>query len=287
MPSRQHRHFRHQAGYIAVYVIAIVLLLTGVVIEGTRMVREKAALARQSSIRVAALTRTHAAQQWFKAGLEATWSLGLLERPSLQLLAELQPRTFAIDNVSLLVAWEDADLKPDANEFTEAEWRRLLLAYQEVQPDMAVQPDKPDLAKYLLQLKQSQANGKFNSVADFGDSPFLPPSAVEGNAALPPLRKLLAVGNATKRLHVQYSPLPLFAAILAAGPEQLAQWQSIRNSRIATVADAELVFGPAARQHCYEGEMQHLRLRITAGIAGDERELLARQTNGRLIVTAL
>lgn len=287
MPSRQRRLFHRQTGYIAVYVIAIVLLLTGVVIEGTRMVREKAALARQSSTRVAALTRTHAAQQWFKAGLEATWSLGFLERPSLQLLAERQPRMFAIDNAILQVAWEDADLRPDANELTEDEWRRLLLAYREVQPDRDVQPGAPDLARHLLQLKQSQANGKFNSVADFGHSPFLPASAVEGGAALPPLRELLAVGNASKRLHVQYSPLPLFAAILAASPEQLAQWQDIRRGRIATVADAELVFGPTARQYCYEGEMQHLRLRISAGVAGDERELLARQTNGKLVVNAL
>jgi hypothetical protein len=280
-PSHQRRLFRRQGGFVAVYVIAIVVLMSGVVIEGTRMAREKAALARQSFERIAATTRTQAGQQLLKTRLEAHWALGYLEHPSLLRLAELQQDTLVIDDATLRVSAEDAELRPDINQFSPEEWTRLLLAYR-MAPEETVAA-----VQSLLRLKQSQPGGKFAGVADFAYSPFLPAAAVDGDGTLPPLRDLVAVGHGSKRLHVQFSPLPLFGVLLGAGPEQLARWQDIRNSRTAQVADAELIFGTEARKFCYEGEPQQLRLRITAGVAGDEREVLVRLEKGKLSVEAL
>jgi hypothetical protein len=279
-PSRQRRLLRREGGFVAVYVIAIVVLMAGVVIEGTRMAREKAALARQSFERIAAATRTQAAQQLLKARLEAHWSLGYLEQPGLLRLAELQQDTLVIDGATLRVSAEDADLRPDINQFSPEEWTRLLLAYRMPPEEVAA------AVQGLLQFKQSLPGGRFAAVADFAYSPFLPPAAVEGDGTLPPLRDLVAVGHGSKQLHVRFSPLPLFGVLLGAGPEQLARWQDIRNARAAQVADAGLIFGETARQLCYEGEPQRLRLRITAGVAGDEREVLVRLEKGKLSVDA-
>lgn len=279
-PSRQRRLLRKQGGYVAVYVIAIVMLMTGVVIEGTRVAREKAALARQSFERIAATTRTQAAQQLLKARLETHWSQGYLAQPNLLRLAELQTATLVIDDATLQVAAEDADLRPDANQLSPEEWRRLLLAYG------VAQDEASELTQRLLRLKAT-TGGKFASVADFADFPFLPVAAVDGTVTLPPWRELLAIGQGSKRLHLRDAPLPLFAALLGAGPEQLERWRDIRTSRTPTLADAELIFGPEARRVCYEGEMQQLRLRISAGVAGDERDVLARLDKGKLVVEAL
>lgn len=274
------RLLNREGGFVAVYVIAIVLLMAGVVIEGTRMAREKAALARQSFERIAATTRVQAAQQLLKSRLETHWSQGYLERPGLLRLAELQQDTLVIDDVTLRVSAEDADLRPDINLFSLEEWTRLLLAYRMPPEDVAA------AVQGLLRLKQSLPGGRFASIADFAYSPFLPAAAVDGDGTLLPLRDLVAVGHGSKLLHVQFSPLPLFGVLLGAGPEQLARWQDIRNARAAQVADAGLIFGETARQLCYEGEPQRLRLRITAGVAGDEREVLVRLEKGKLSVEA-
>jgi hypothetical protein len=279
-PSRQRRLFRHQGGFVAVYVIAIVVLMAGVVIEGTRMAREKAALARQSFERIAATTRVQAARQLLKARLEAHWSQGYLQHPGLLQLAELQQDTLVIDGATLRISAEDAELRPDINQFGPEEWSRLLLAYGTPPEEVAA------TAQELARLKQSLPGGKFARVADLAYSPFLPAAAVDGTGTLPPLRELLAAGHGSKRLHVQFSPLPLFGVLLGAGPEQLARWQDIRNARIPKVADAELIFGPEARKLCYEGEPQQLRLRISAGVAGDEGEILVRLEKGKLSVEA-
>jgi hypothetical protein len=261
---------------VAVYVIGIVLLMAGVVIEGTRNAREKAALARQSAERMAANTRVDAGRQLLKARLQAHWSLGYLAEPRLLRLAELQTATLAIDDTTLRITAEDAELRPDANLLVGEEWLRLLLAYG-VAPDTA-----GELAQRLLQLKRRL--GKFQHVTDFTDSPFLPASATEGTTTLPPWRELFSIGTNSKRLHLRDAPLPLYAAMLGAGPEQLGRWRDIRSSRQPTLADAELIFGADARNVCYEGEMQMLRLRVTAGVVGDERDLLARIDKGKLVV---
>jgi hypothetical protein len=279
-PSRQRRLFGRQGGFIAVYVIAIVALMAGVVIEGTRMAREKAALARQSFERIAATTRSQAGQQLLKARLETHWSQNYLEQPSLLRLAELQQDTLLIDGVTLRVSAEDAELRPDINLFGQDEWTRLLQAYGMPNEEIAL------AVQGLLRLRQAQPGGKFAAAADFAYSPLLPPAAVDGSAALPPLRDLVAVGHGSKRLHVQFSPLPLYGVLLGAGPEALARWQDIRSARAPRLADAELIFGPEARKLCYEGEPQQLRLRITAGVAGDEREVLVRLEKGKLSVEA-
>lgn len=277
-PSYQRRLFSRQRGFVAVYVIAILVLMAGVVIEGTRMAREKAGLARQSFERIAATTRVDAARQLLKARLETHWSQGYLQQPNLLQLIELQQSTLVIDDATLGISAEDADLRPDINLFGAEEWTRLLLAYGMPPEEVAA------AVQNLLRLKQSQPSGKFAAVADFADSPFLPLAAVTGEGTLPPLRELVAVGHGSKRLHVQFSPLPLFGVLLDAGPEQLARWQDIRNARVPKVADAELIFGTAAGQLCYEGDPQRLRLRVSAGVAGDEREVLVRLEKGRLTV---
>jgi hypothetical protein len=281
MPSRQRRLFR-QSGYVAVYVIAIVLLMTGVVLEGVRTTREKSALARQSFERIAAATRIQAAQQLLKARLEAHWSLNFLERASLHDLAARQQAVMPIDNAEIKVTAEDAELRPDANLLNAEEWQRLLVAYG-LQGTEAT-----ELAQRILLLKQSLTGGKFVRLADLIDYPFLPSTVVDGKENLPPWRDLLAIGHGSKRLHVRDTPLPLFQAILTAGPEQIERWKDIRASRTPTVADAELVFGAEARNYCYEGEMQQLRLHLTAGIAGTERDILIRVgKDNRLVIERL
>lgn len=270
-----------QRGYIAVYVIAILVLLSGSLVESMRVTREQTAIARQAAQRSVALVRTQAARQWLKARFEAQWSLGLLEHPSLRLLAELQAPTLTIDGALLSVTAEDANARPDANLLDTGEWQSLLRLYAVPEEQVA------ELAQRMIDARQDQPGGRFASVDDFGFSPWLPPAAVEGSDALPPLRELLAVRHGTKRLHVQYSPLPLFAALLHATPEQTGRWNDIRRARIATVADAELIFGAEARKYCIDGEIQALRIRVSAGVAGDERSLLVREVKGKLNVELL
>lgn len=280
MPSRQRRLFT-QRGYVAVYVIAIIFLMTGIVLEGTRFTREQSALARLSSERIAATTRVIAAQQLLKARLETHWSQGFLPRPSLLELASLQQAVMHIDNAEILVSAEDAELRADANLLNSEEWHRLLVVYGVPNAEAA------ELAQRLLLLKSSLAAGKFSRLTELVDFPFLPTTVVSGNGDLPPWRDLLAIGHGSKRLHVRDAPLPLFQAILAAGPEQIERWKNIRASRIPTVADAELIFGAEARKSCYEGDMQQLRLRITTGIEGTERDVLVRSDKGNHLTIEL
>ncbi len=280
MPSCQRRLFT-QGGYVAVYVIAIILLMTGIVLEGTRFTREKSALARQSSERIAATIRTQAAQQLLKARLEAHWTQGFLQRASLLDLAALQQAIMRIDNTEIQVIAEDAELRPDANLFNAEEWQRLLVAYGLPNADAA------ELAPRILHLKSTLTAGKFSRLTELVDFPFLPSAVVTGTDSLPPWRDLLALGHGSKRLHVRDAPLPLFQAILAAGPEQIERWKDIRASRIPSVADAELIFGAEARKSCYEGEMQQLRVRLTTGIAGTERDMLVRVDKGSHLVIEL
>jgi hypothetical protein len=281
MLTIQRRHLA-QGGYVAVYVIAIIVLMAGVVLEATRFIREKSALARHSSERIAATTRIQAAQQLLKARLEIHWTKSYLQRASLVDLASLQQAIMLIDNTEIMVSAEDAELRPDANLLNAEEWQRLLVAYGLPSAEAA------DLVQRLLLHKNGLTAGKFSRLAELVDFPFLPSAIVTGKANLPPWRDLLAVGHSSKRLHVRDTPLPLFQAILGAGPEQIDRWKDIRSSRLPTVADAELVFGTEARKFCYEGEMQQLRLRINAGIAGTERDVLARiDKSQRLVVDLL
>lgn len=273
---------RRERGFVAVFVAAMILLLTGIVLEGTRNFRGKARQTAMLTERLAGDVRAVAAARWLKSRIEAQWASGFLERPDLTLLAQLQPSLIAIDDAPVQVRAEDADIKPDANLFDADEWERLLVAYR-----MPV-ADARAAARRLLAKRNAAPGGKFASIQEIIDDPGLPEAlhaGVESDAGawVPPLAELLSIGSEGKRLHVANAPLVLFAVLFQAPPEQIARLNSIRNQRQARVEDAVLIFGGSAQQGCYEGNPQRLRFVLEVERGGSNRAVFVRIEKNRLL----
>lgn len=281
MPGR--RFPARQAGFVFVYALAIVVFLTGVVLEGARWLRHDAGLASRHAERLAAETRLDAAATWLKARLEIAWSQKVLEQPNLPDLAALQPAFFPIDDVQVGIAATDADLRPDANLLTETEWTRLFTVY-----GVAAEPATA-FARQMLALRAAAGAEGFQRIEEITDTPWLPLAMTlgaerEDGERLPAVDQLLSVGGKNRKLHIAYSALPLFMVLLDATPAQLGQLRDMRAQREATLADAQTLFGALAIQHCYAGPPQRLRFRLSAAGTLSVRELIATIEQQRLKV---
>lgn len=281
------RHFpAAQTGFVFVYALAIVVFLTGVVLEGSRWLRHEAGLATRHTERLAAEARLDAAAAWLKARLEIVWSQKVLEHPDLPNLAALQPAFFELDALRINLAVEDADLRPDANLLMEAEWIRLFEAY-------GVTAETAQMfARQVLALRTAAGGEGFRQIEELTDSPWLPTAMVlgverAGGEWLPPVGRLLSVGGKNRKLHIAHSALPLFAIFLEATSAQLSQLRDIRTQREATLADAQTLFGASGRERCYAGLPQRLRFRLSAVGTLSVRELIVSINQQHLKVEVL
>lgn len=248
-----------EKGFVLIYVAAILLLLVGLVMVGAREIRKEGRLSAALQDQLVARNTLLAAATLVKARMEMLHVPQSESANDLLGLASRATEGVMRDHADLTVSFEDADLRPDANGLTVEEWARLLGAYG------MVEPYATDMARRLEQTRRDQ--GGFESALDIeGDYrlPRLLRLGDESDNQYPPLARLLSVSGGGKRLHVDYSPLPLFVSLLGATSEQIERLRDARKSRRLKVADAELIFGGSARAVCNDGEPTRMRVRLAA-----------------------
>lgn len=245
-------------GFILIYVAAILVFVTVLVLHSSQEVRRAAQVSVRMQEYAAAGERLSAAAILLKARLGLQWTQANVAQRNLTLFIDPPAGTVEIDGVTISVSLEDADLRPDANLFTADDWARLLNAY-----GMSDEESRR-LAENINALRLQV--GGFQDIADLTGMPELPSNLLQGFTArggerYPGLAELLSVAGGSRRLHVANSPLVLFAA-LNAPPEQISRLREIRRSRQATLADAKLIFGADTLRVCYDGNPERLRARL-------------------------
>ena len=270
---------RRSGGFVLIYVAAILIFLTGLVLHNSRDTRAASQVSARLQEQLAARDRLMAAAMLFRARLEYRWSQVAATERRLTLFSDGPLDALDIDGVPVGVAIQDADIRPDANGLETEEWIRLLGVYGVARPD----------AERLMQ--DIQTLGDVESIYALAVNPRIPAKLIRGfedanGDSYPALVDILTLGGGSKRLHVEKSPLPLFVALLNASPDQLARFKEARRTRRVTLADATLIFGSDALKLCYEGSPAKLRayLRIAGVPLRIEIEISVSQ--GRLIVSA-
>lgn len=271
----------HSGGFILIYVAAILVFLTVLVLHSSREVRSDATVSARLQEQSAGGDRLIAAAALLQSRLALLWAQAEVAERNMSLFMDRPVDGIEVDGASISITFQDADLQPDANQLALAEWARLLGAY-----GMA-EAESQDLAERIVALRQQ--SGGFENIVDLANIPNLPSNLLlgfetSGGERYPALVNLLAVGGASRRLHLADSPLPLFIAFNAS-QEQIGRLQEIRRLRPPTIADARLIFGGEILKLLYEGKPERLR----AGLEIDgiplrlQVELSAR--NGQLVVT--
>ncbi|TRZ63854.1 MAG: hypothetical protein D4S02_11860, partial [Rhodocyclaceae bacterium] len=224
--------------------------------------------------------RLNAAGALLQARLALLWAQAEPARRNLSLFIDQPVGGIDIDGVNISATFQDADLQPDANQLSTAEWARLLGAY-----GMA-EAESQRLAERIDALRQQP--GGYESIVDLAGTPNLPLNLRQGFEAsgelYPALADLLTAGGASRRLHIADSPLALFVAFNAT-PDQIGRLRDIRRQRQPTLADARLIFGGEFVKMIYEGSPEKLRARLAVGGVPLRLEFEVSVRNGQLAVT--
>lgn len=273
--------FGKNGGFILIYVAAILIFLTVLVLHSSREVRSDAQVSARLQEHSAGRDRLIASATLLQARLALLWVQAEPAQRNLSLFTDQLVGPIEIDGVNISIAFQDAGLQPDANQLTIAEWARLLVAY-----GMA-EAESQRLAEHLDAIRQQ--SGGFENIVDLADTPNLPLNLLQGfetpgGGRYPALVDLLTVGGASRRLQIADSPLPLFIAFNATR-EQIGRLEELRRQRQPTLADARLIFDGELLQMMYAGSPEKLRARLEiAGIPLRlEFEVSAR--NNQLVVT--
>ncbi|MCX7175981.1 MAG: hypothetical protein NT159_19065 [Proteobacteria bacterium] len=270
-----------RGGFILIYVAAILVFLTALVLHSSRQVRGDAQVSARLQEHTATRDRLIAATTLMQARQAFAWAQAEPAKRNMSLFTDQPVDLIQIDGVNISISFQDADLQPDANQLTVAEWTRLLGAY-----GMA-EAESQRLAERIDALRQQ--SGGFESIIDLANTPNLPIDLVQGFEAsgggrYPALVDLLTVGGESRRLHVANSPLPLFRAFNAT-QEQIGRLREVRRSREPTLADARLIFGSDLLKIIYEGRPEKLRARLEISGIPLRLEFDISTLNGRLVVT--
>ena len=267
-------------GFILIYVAAILVFLTVLVLHSSREVRGAAQVSARLQEHGAARERLNAAGALLQARLALLWAQAEPARRNLSLFIDQPVGGIDVDGVNISATFQDADLQPDANQLSTAEWARLLGAY-----GMA-EAESQRLAERIDALRQQP--GGYESIVDLAGTPNLPLNLLQGFEAsgelYPALADLLTAGGASRRLHIADSPLALFVAFNAT-PDQIGRLREIRRQRQPTLADARLIFGGEFVKMIYEGNPEKLRARLAVGGVPLRLEFEVSVRNGQLAVT--
>jgi len=248
------------AGFVLIYVAAILVFLTSLVMQASHDTRNLAQLSARLQEQAVARQRLQVGAALLRARSDYLWRQAQPSERQLALFSSAALAPLLIDGVAVATSLTDADLRPDVNHLGLEEWQRLLGVYG---------LDEAQAAKLAASIDAArQRSGGFASIADVADLPGLPSTLLRGfdggaGEAYPALVDLLTAGGASKRVQVRNSPLPLFAALLRASPAQMARFQEMRRTRSVTVDDAVEVFGAEVRPVCYDGAPERLRVRLT------------------------
>lgn len=273
---------RSDSGFILIYVAAILVFLTALVLHSSREVRGAAEVSARLQEHAAGRERLLAAGTLLQARLTLLWAQAAPADRNLLMFDDPAVGAIQIDGVDISASFHDADLQPDANQLTVVEWARLLGAY-----GMA-ETESQRLAENIDALRQ-QAGG-FESMVDLAGIPNLPSRLLLGFEAAgeeryPALMDLMTVGGASRRLHIANSPLALFMAFNATR-EQVVRLREVRRSREPTLADARLIFGNDLQRLVYEGKPEKLRARLEISGIPLRLEFEVAARNGQLVLTA-
>jgi len=272
---------RKGGGFILIYVAAILVFLTVLVLHSSREVRSAAQVSARLQEHDAAGERLLAAGSLLQARLALLWAQAEPARRNLSLFVDQPLGAIDIDGVSISATVQDADLQPDANQLSTADWARLLGAYGMADADSQALAERIDALR--------QQSGKFESIFDLAAIANLPLSLLQGYLAsagesYPALVDLLTAGGASRRLHIVDSPLALFVAFNAT-PEQVGRLREIRRQRQPTLADARLIFGGELLKMIYAGSPKRLRIRLEISGIPLRLEFEVSTRNGQLMVT--
>lgn len=273
---------RKSGGFILIYVAAILIFLTVLVLHSSREVRGGAQVSARLQEHSAGRERLIAAATLLQARLTLLWTRAEPAQRDLSWLIGQSIDVIEIDGVNISVAFQDADLRVDANQLTVAEWARLLGAYGMVEAESQHLAERIDARR--------RQSGGFESIDDLAETPNLPPSLLQGvetsgGERYPALVDLLTAGGASRRLHIADSPLPLFIAF-GATQEQIGRLQEIRRLREPTLADAQLIFGSESTKIFYAGKPEKLRAQLDIAGVPLRLEFDVSARNGQLVVAA-
>lgn len=254
---------RRLAGFVLVYVLAIIAFLASLILEHQGNYRKE--IRQQARMHEYALARLRlqAAADWLDFYLQSlsantlAQSLGLLDKtdplqtaaatPNAEQTSPL-PKSLVIDNAEIGIAIENAQARPDVNALLEADWIRLLKSYGIRDAEAAAR-----YATTIVERQQSLPNGFATARQAFFD-PQLTLAIGElqrhSPAGLPALDILFAAHGGQRLLHVRDSPIALFGILFDATQAQLERFASIRTARRATIEDAVSIFGAEARDVC-------------------------------------
>jgi len=250
------------------------------VLHSSREVRGAAQVSARLQEHGAARERLSSAGTLLQARLLLLWAQAEPGRRNLSLFTNQPLGDIDVDGVEISTTLRDADLQPDANQFSTADWTRLLGAYR------MAEAGSQRLAERIDALRQ--ASGGFESIADLAATPDLPVSLLQGfeasGARYPALAELLSAGGGSRRLHVADAPLALFLAF-GATPERADRLQEIRRRRQPTLVDARLIFDGEILKMIYEGNPGKLRARLEVGAVPLRLEFEVSASNGQLVVT--
>lgn len=268
-------------GFILIYVAAILVFLTALVFHSSRAVRGDAQVSARLQEQAVSRERLLAAATLLQGRLAALWAQAGPAERSMSLFVDKPNDGIRIDGVDISVNFLDADLQPDANQLSTAEWARLLGAY-----GMA-EAESQRVAETIETLRQR--SGDFESIVDLASVPNLPLRLLQGfegpgGENFPALADLLTTAGGSRRLHLANSPLALFAAFNAS-PEQIARLREIRRSGEPSLADARLIFGNDLPNIFYAGKPERLRTRIEIPGIPIRVEFDVSLRNGQLVLS--
>lgn len=260
---------RRDRGYVLIFVAGVLLFISVLVLgmaaslrlDAQLTLREKEQLQSEYVLRgglqylLAQLgVSRHAEQMGGALDARVKEELGLWR-------ADGGPYTVALRGGTVLIRLDDAGLLPDANQLTDKEWGRLLVALG-ASPGPARQ-----LAQRILQEKEAAAKrtGKpgFSTMQEILTIAEIPMEMRYGKGdEAPGLKDLLAVGTDLKQLEVNRSPLILFQALLEANAEQLQKFEAARREQRISLSDAQRHLGNIG-SIVYEGQSRLLRAQFS------------------------
>ena len=270
------------SGFILIYVAAILIFLTVLVLHSSREIRSDAQVSARLQEYSLGRDRLVAAASLLQARLALLWARAEIAQRNLTLFTDQPLDGIDVDGVTISFNFEDADLRPDANQLKVTDWERLLRAYGMAEAEAQGEAQRIDELR--------QQSGGFENMIDLANVPNLPLKLEQGfetsdGERYPALEDLMTVGGASRRLHVADSPLPLFTAF-GATPEQVGRLQEVRRQRQPTLADARLIFGVDLAKLVYDGKPQKLRARLEIAGIPMRLEFEVSVSNGQLAVTA-
>ena len=268
-------------GFVLIYVAAILIFLTALVLHSSREVRGNAQVSARLQEHSAGRERLIAAATLLQARLGLLWTRAEPAERAMALFLDQTPGAIDVDGVNISATFQDADLKPDINQFSVAEWARLLGAYG------MVEPEAQHLAERIDALRL--ASGGFESVVELANSANLPANLLRGmdtagGEAYPALADLATAGGGNRRLHIANSPLALFLAFNAAR-EQIERLRELRRLREPTLSDGRAIFGGEVVKLIYAGRPERLRASLEIDGIPLRLEFELSTRSGQLTVT--